>query len=386
MKIKISEIKNIIEYVVIIMFFICSGSVIGLLNPRFFDPLYCGMCFLMLICIGKKLNKTNLYILSFFILLYLLNYLFNRTFAVNRNAYLSYIMRMIGTMCLCSYFKIKDFETKYVNTLTMISGIGTVVFICVYLFGITKFENLNGYPMVGPFNFIKYYEVRNSCIFWEPGAYQFFLLYALIIILNNENWQFSCLKKIQFWILIISLFTTRSTSGYIAFTVLLLWFVYKNWKKMNQTNKVLAIIPILLSLIIGGMWFFGLDVFQKKFSLNNDSYVIRMNDFIFSLDIIKSNFSLIGHGIESDTISHLYDTYKIINNSVGIFTEIITLGIIFVITFVLIMLKRAWNRYYREIVLIFVIIITLFTEDFFFYPIYFIFLFSFKEEDNVLNI
>ena len=155
---------------------------------------------------------------------------------------------------------------------------------------------------------------------------------------------------------------------------------------MNQTNKVLAIIPILLSLIIGGMWFFGLDVFQKKFSLNNDSYVIRMNDFIFSLDIIKSNFSLIGHGIESDTISHLYDTYKIINNSVGIFTEIITLGIIFVITFVLIMLKRAWNRYYREIVLIFVIIITLFTEDFFFYPIYFIFLFSFKEEDNVLNI
>lgn len=93
----------------------------------------------------------------------------------------------------------------------------------------------------------RYGYLRNPGIFWEPGAFQTFIILALMIELffveKNER------KIWRVIVLNIAMITTISTTGIIS--LVLLWVVYSfTQPKKGKTTFILAIIAFILIIFI----------------------------------------------------------------------------------------------------------------------------------------
>ncbi|MEQ1799209.1 MAG: hypothetical protein ABL872_14745 [Lacibacter sp.] len=73
-------------------------------------------------------------------------------------------------------------------------------------------------------------EIRNSGMFWEPGAFAGYLILALLfIILNNRKFVIGDFKKQATWLL-IGLLTTMSTTGFLVLAIMIFIYVFQNYK------------------------------------------------------------------------------------------------------------------------------------------------------------
>jgi len=84
--------------------------------------------------------------------------------------------------------------------------------------------------------------IRNCGFAWEPGAFSQFL--SLAIILNLARTNFNLTDK-RFWIFVITVLTTLSTTGYLALSVIIVWVIYN--KKMSL--RFILIPVFIISLI-----------------------------------------------------------------------------------------------------------------------------------------
>ena len=102
---------------------------------------------------------------------------------------------------------------------------------------------------------------RNSGIFTEPGVYQMVLNIAVFILLFMNKYIKLKHPKMLLAILIVTLFTSQSTTGYIGLTMLILFyliFVSKgNQQSLNKSNILIymciGIIILFIDLQIRGM-------------------------------------------------------------------------------------------------------------------------------------
>lgn len=83
---------------------------------------------------------------------------------------------------------------------------------------------------------------RNCGFTWEPGPFSIFIDIALFINLFRTNFE---LKKNKiFWVLIVTLLTTQSTTGLVGFLMILFWL------STNKRNLKLLRYPIILITLI----------------------------------------------------------------------------------------------------------------------------------------
>ena len=108
---------------------------------------------------------------------------------------------------------------------------------------------------------------RNCGFAWEPGGFAVYLSMAIFINLFITNTDSK--GKIRFWVLLLALISTQSTTGYAIFTIIML-FYYLN-KKMNI---VLLILPIIITASI---FIFSLPFMSNKIiSLVNETSAIDL--------------------------------------------------------------------------------------------------------------
>ena len=89
--------------------------------------------------------------------------------------------------------------------------------------------------------------IRNMGIFWEPGAYQTYLVLAILI----ELFVYSKSRKNILFIYFISLLTTFSTTGIIAgLTLLLIWVIDNNVTSSFRLPKIAMAVFIMAIAII----------------------------------------------------------------------------------------------------------------------------------------
>jgi hypothetical protein len=152
---------------------------------------------------------------------------------------------------------------------------------------------------------------RNSGFSWEPGRYASMLLFALFF--NIIRKKFHVLKNKPFWILVIALLTTQSTTGYSCLLLIVLMIIF------NRDIKVAALATpfIILPLVLGGatlpfmvdkvstFWFSSESLAATQKSL--EYHVVYNEGFIFvpqrfdSLAYQFMNFQdspLLGYGME----------------------------------------------------------------------------------------
>jgi len=96
--------------------------------------------------------------------------------------------------------------------------------------------------------------VRNSGPFFEPGRFTIVLTLSLALILFSGSYK---RYKIPFYIILLTNFTTLSTTGYLSMIVLFAGYYANRSGSGNLKNAILFIIIIIGSYFIMGLSFMG---------------------------------------------------------------------------------------------------------------------------------
>lgn len=98
---------------------------------------------------------------------------------------------------------------------------------------------------------------RNIGFTWEAGRFSCFLVFAMFLNLSLHNMSFSWIKNRSFYILLIGLASTLSTTGIVAFSSIVLYYV------CNKSAVYRGVVIAAACLLIPVVW--GLSFMGDKF-------------------------------------------------------------------------------------------------------------------------
>lgn len=149
-------------------------------------------------------------------------------------------------------------------------------------------------------SFVNNQSPRNAGMFWEPGLFQLYLNYALLmIVLDSENLIKNKVPK--FILFSLTLLTTMSSMGFFCYIFIFLTLIVNRHKGSNKKLfKVIGVFLIFFVLIESAG-----QVIQGKLFNEKSSFGSRYDDAIVSLAVVKDN-PFLGVGPVSDHV----DTYK----------------------------------------------------------------------------
>ena len=213
----------------------------------------------------------------------------------------------------------RDFAATYVNLVVVLAVVSLFGFLTdsLGLFG----NLIRMLPRVGDLGYggvlylfqFQHHIDRNNSIFFEPGAYQAFINAGLFLLFFVKM-EFSLKKqRIYILILLITLFTTFSTTGFLIFAVIFCLFLVKS-TVMSASGKV-----VLVGVIISAMLIFTAQFQHVVFEKINDyidvedvtdSSNLRSFDALVDMEIFKRHVFGVG-----------FDEYVKMVSSIGLVGE-----------------------------------------------------------------
>lgn len=134
--------------------------------------------------------------------------------------------------------------------------------------------------------------VRNTGIFWEPGAFQVFLNLALIFVLFDLEIN-KKLKLLSATALTLAVYTTYSTTGYIVlFLIFVAYLLAYHANNLSLSNIAIIIIGILIIILLFYIFVVQNPVISDKLNIEEtlgNSFQSRINGLDLDLDLIKSS-------------------------------------------------------------------------------------------------
>ena len=144
--------------------------------------------------------------------------------------------------------------------------------------------------------------VRNSGMFWEPGAFAGYLILGLIFVVwENRDFHLGPYKK-EVLFIAIGLLTSMSTTGYIIFGIILSIYSIRNFKWGK-----LIVVPVVLAVV--GCIYFYLPFMQDKITSQYRSAIelekdevsnTRFGSLVMDLQYIYAR-PFIGNGLHKKT-------------------------------------------------------------------------------------
>ena len=396
------KISSLRDYVLITLMILASKTVyFGIINARQ-TYLILGAVLVLFLFIRKK--QRRMYNRSNALIIFLVLILTVFQIAVNPNEInSSFINTMIVSylpFLFCFIFVDRvtkeSYITKYVNVMTFIAIISLVcfsvaVFSPMVAWGICQRVQFNDHI----YNISPYYTwgwnthifARNSGPFWEPGAYQGFLIIAILFLLFNKE----SIKhiKIKFLLFVVTVLTTSSTTGYILATLLVITFHKRiediflgKGRSLRTPSKI--IVFLLLVGVVGYIIYSG--NISDKFTSTNVSGNVRRNDLANSLIMIFDK-PIFGYSFTAARTNRSYEL-GIASNSVGLTALLYTCGIPFGSMYIFYMIsgmkKFFMNASQGEFVILVITLLILHcTEAVWWLPIYVLFLFTFKDTPDL---
>ena len=196
----------------------------------------------------------------------------------------------------------------------------------------TSFQELEGYI-----------SVRNSGMFWEPGALSGYLNLALVFVaLKNGKFQLGDFKKEVLWIT-IGILTSMSTTGFLVFLIILNIYIFQNY-------GIARIIVIPVTALVVYFSYSSLDFLQEKIDLQyqesqelskSDISNTRFGSWVMDMQYIRSQ-PLTGNGLDNKTRYRFHPSITTdIGNGNGMSNFIVYWGIPFFLFWLFCVYKSA---------------------------------------------
>ena len=198
---------------------------------------------------------------------------------------------------------IPDFQRRYIIVIYFLSLISLFFWVPLF-FGIDLQKMLSVFQLplgvnqfhIGIFNLRKEYDgsIRNMGMFWEPGAFSGYLILALFFLVRFGK-SGDVLSKHSL-VLAVTLLSTQSTTGYIAFMMLAVSLMY-NAGIVKDKLLNLLIFPTIIGALVGISYatttqvsFLGEKInsqFKSAAMRDDPSRINRFGNFLYDLEWIE---------------------------------------------------------------------------------------------------
>lgn len=264
----------------------------------------------------------------------------------------------------------EDFKRIYTNIVT----VEAIVSVCIWILQMLNLVQSRTEVILGftykHFLYNSIFATRNSGIFWEPGAFQFFLNLGLIFVFESKG----SIKnyRIKQIILTVAVLSTQSTMGYIILALIYIYYVaINNEKKMNTSQRLKYIISVAAICVVG-IYVLSSNTVQGKFTNDNYSYRTRSVTWKVSSKMILDK-PIIGYGYDSVYYNSTYQSLgsRSQHNSSGMLLFTCYLGIPLMGCYLYMMYKsiKAMKFKMHPIWLSVILLLVFNSECFFTYPI-----------------
>ena len=219
-------------------------------NKHFYQLIFC--LFIYFIAITIKYNELHVSIFTYYLFLFFIVYVTVNVFGFNFfyiYEFLMYYLAIIALGMWCIQFALRgDTLNNYLSKIpgiqefSLVSGDGGLNAI---IYSVQSTASTILYSFNIP---------RNSGFAWEPGGFAVYLCLAIFVnlFITNSNNKFNS----HFWILLVALVSTQSTTGYSIFLIIIL-FYYLN----KRADTMVVVIPLLL---FAAIFIFSLPFMSKK--------------------------------------------------------------------------------------------------------------------------
>jgi len=304
---------SLIEYLPLFIFLCFSG------NPIFTNGTYSKnlliiyaivLSFIVFEYVGQKIPLRLQERLVTIILIIIVLSIFQQISLgfVSYKGVLALILKILVGLFTFLYYQQKgiDFLHLYIKLVALLVIISIPFFILnqFYYGGISVSGDLQKsmilYTPFNPNN--KYDGIRNSGMFWEPGAFSGYLLLALVFVaIKNGKLLIGQYKK-EVLLIIFGVFTTLSTTGYLILGIIVILYFWQHYKYGK-----FIIVPVLIGVM--SYAYLNLEFLNKKIEhqffealemKKGDIVVTRFGSFLMDLKYIKAK-PLIGNGLDTKT-------------------------------------------------------------------------------------
>lgn len=404
-KIQISAIKEIIIYIPILILILQSKTAyFGIGMRSTFQWVFYASCVITFL-VGKgsiakfKVNLWNL--LPFIFIVLLLAVLrYDDLSSDGMNTFIGLIFTMFSSTFLASSVSSKKFQKCYINIMFIICLISIPCFlIAVFRPDIAKSLAVTPMTYTNMYEYSWFYTwgrrgsvvPRNHGPFWEPGAFQGFIIIGIICMLNLDRIGYQIEhKKLKFIIFFITLLTTMSTTGYILCIFILIFFFKDICTLISDDPRYKKIVYLLIGVLSVATIIYIIlsnNISDKFNGTYTQSAAVRTNDIVESIKVMFTANGLIGYGI-TNAKSSIEAQHNIINNSVGLFGMAYTYGFTFFAYYLITLWRRIKNNFWgiNGILLVFTYVVLLvlhLTEGLWNLPVYLMLLMYFKEKGEL---
>lgn len=323
----------LLKFLFVAILYICNGYV-GL-------KITVQIILLTIICISVFIIQTTLHLKKqgVAICLLLTINIIVTTFLVRESsdtAVFQIAMILFSFLIVCSE-SFYSFAAIYTKSFLITTSFSLVVYACSITLPalIERFPiiyNSNGLAVHNlgiAFVYLRSNPIRNFSFFWEPGAFQTFIVYALLF----EIFVFKLKRKINIVIFFAAMVTTWSTAGIINLLILVsIIILYVNHEKKNKhLNVVVSIISVMALFfviysflspemqyaILGKVtsYFISESGVVTSASVRFDSIIIPFREFLSSPlwgvgnDNLKDAMQTKGHRMTTNTIMNWFAVY-----------------------------------------------------------------------------
>ncbi len=298
-------------------------------------------------------------------------------------ASINYIVKVLIAIFAANILK-ENFSLLYLRVIYYLSIIALFIWFLNNLgFHLPAIIHINSvinslivYTQQELFNFRSAFKIlRNFGMFWEPGAFSGYILVAFFLFINRLDYLWKYYRR-ECIVLIVALLSTFSTTGYLIFSILVLFFLFD-----RVNNRVIMIAFALLFAIGFFQLFYTVEFLGEKIESEyeiamamdqTDINFSRIGAFIFDLQYIKLH-PFFGNGLLNETRFSLHisfaDNLSAFGN--GFSGEIAYFGIPFMLIYFASVYKNVSLKH--KLRLLVVLILVMQGEYFMNYSLFFIF-------------
>lgn len=317
------------------------------------------------------------------------------------NTILGLFLKFFSCAFLAASMNQKRFRECYINIMCFIALTSfPFFFISIISPGLAKSLASTSFHWTNAYEYSWFYTwgrggniiQRNGGPFWEAGAFQGFLILALLFLLHSvknddlDIWEFKPARN-KFVLLCITILTTKSTTGYILLMAVVVFFyndVIRILDVTKKNKKYVVLVAALISIAMIGYIVYSGNITNKLNNTHSDSAAIRGNDVVMSLFLI-GRAGLVGLG-PTVTKNSYEAMFNMVNNSVGLLSMAYTYGMLFAVYLVVNFLK--WLKRFFDAsgfqlffyVLIFAVLHM--TEGLWFLPVYMLTIMNNRKDES----
>lgn len=384
--------KNaIVQYLMLYVLLSFQGSVIYKLFDQWF------MLF-ALICTGlfvlKRAKKPNIRYLTWTVIicgLLLVNH-----FNTNGSTSIGTVGNFFSRFCIaytCIAINEEKFKERFLNIIVFIAKINLLEFII----GLTPARSIFSiFPALNSSGSVYHCSLfyaaklsdmsRNNGMYGEPGVYQIILNVALIILLfGNCKWLSSKKRKSFLIILLFTILSAQSTTGYLGTMIVLGCFVLSSSEyKEKAWLKIVIVLGVALFAavaIYGGTDSFIYERFTSKLfggtsGVDLSASTGRYRAISIETDLLISSKNFWGVGTSQYKVwwaQYVHDWTNTNGSVVGLTSSMATYGIICAVAMIAFLVQGVWknrNSYLHFLALIGCISVTVLSQPHVLYAIY----------------